>query len=61
MIQPGQISVRLSQRQHVLPYIRFEGVVELCSRLWMVVTVQQRDKQKGSITTVKCMNFHIDI
>ena len=39
----------LSQCQHVPPYIRFEGVVELCSRLWLVVAVRQRDKRKGSI------------
>ena len=39
----------LSQCQHVPPYIRFEGVVELCSWHWLVVTVRQRDKRKGSI------------
>ena len=38
-----------SQCQHVPPYIRFEGVVELCSWCWLVVAVRQRDKQKGSI------------
>ena len=39
----------LRQCQHVPPYICFEGVIELCSQLWLVVAVWQRDKWKGSI------------
>ena len=35
--------------QRVPPYIHFEGVVELCSWLWLVVAVRQWDKWKGSI------------
>ena len=49
MIQPGQTSVRCKSVSARSPYIRFEGVVELCSRLWLVVAVRQRDKRKGSI------------
>ena len=46
---PVKSQYALSQCQHVTPYIRFDGVVELCSRLWLVVTVRQRNKRKGSI------------
>ena len=46
---PCQISVRSKSVSARSPYIRFEGVVELCSRLWLVVAVRQRDKRKGSI------------
>ena len=46
---PVKSQYALSQCQHVPPYIRFEGIVELCSRLWLVVAVRQRDKRKGSI------------
>ena len=46
---PVKSQYTLSLCQHVLPNIRFEGVVELCSRLWLVVAVWQRDKRKGSI------------
>ena len=41
MIQPGHIFVCSKSV--------FEGVVELCSRLWLVVAVRQRDERKGSI------------
>ena len=36
MIRPGQISVRYKSVSARSPYIRFEGVVELCSRLVVV-------------------------
>ena len=36
-----------SQCQHIAPYIRFGGVVELCRRLWLFVGVRQREKTKG--------------
>ena len=49
---PVKSQYALSQCQRVPPYIRFEGVVELCRRLWLVVAVRQRDKRKGSITIV---------
>ena len=44
---PVKSQYTLSQWQHIPPYIRFEGVVELCSRLWLIVTVWQQDKQRG--------------
>ena len=49
MIQSSQISVHSKSVSAHSPYIRFEGVVELCSQLWLVVAVRQWDIQKGSI------------
>ena len=46
--RPFKSQYTVSQYQHVPPYIRFERVAELCSRLWLVVAVRQRDKRKGS-------------
>ena len=53
MIQPSQISVHSKSVSARSPCICFEGVVELCSQLWLVVTVRHPDKQKGSIDRVK--------
>ena len=54
MIQPGQISVHSKSVSARSPYIRIEGVVELCSRqLRLVVAVRQWDKRKGSTLTIK--------
>ena len=44
---PVKSQYALSQCQHIPPYICFEGVVELCIRLWLIVTMWQRDKQRG--------------
>ena len=51
MIQPSQISVRSKSVSARSPNMRFE-VVELCSQLWLVVTVQQQDKWKGSVDSM---------
>ena len=49
---PVKSQYPLSQCQHIPPYICFEGVVELCSQLWLVVAVRQQNKQNGSIVMV---------
>ena len=54
---PVRFQYALSQCQCVPPYIRFEGAVELCSRLWLVVAVRQRDKRKGSINSSQLILF----
>ena len=48
MIQPGQISVRSKSVSARSAYIRFEGVVELCSRLWLSLCDREINETEGS-------------
>ena len=59
MIQSGHISIRSKSESARSPYVRFGGVVELCSQLGLVVAVRRRDKQKGSISVFVAPVAHI--
>ena len=53
MIQSGQISARTKSVSAPSPYVRFGGVVELCSRLWLVVAVRHTQCQRRDVTQVE--------